>query len=360
MLVSNANYPIASAPGLAIPSTATFQTYEKPSSNGANGAELLLHSADHSRIDYTAREYQDGSTDSLLKHYVGVFDPSTKELKLVETVKVSVRSSVRAEDEEMRVQQIAQLATNADKRRALGEEFGTRKAKKALNALRDNAVNSSTRGTSPDSIAAAIKNDPAARAVLEAMAANSSGHVTRESMQAAIDADKARPKHNPNAKTVEDIYNVQTICGQDVLEKVKVKPWVEDTLAHKGVTTSSRFVSHRISELVDRRADDEKGAITRLKTCKYMLILLAFYGACKAGRGSGRRLPPRDKLVEKVEAEPGVLEQVIKRFSKDGYVDASSGKHRLPGLTSAQGHDKMAGRQSNHASVRHVAVCRLF
>ncbi len=58
--------------------------------------ELLLHSSDHPKLDYTAREEEAGGADTLLKHYVGVYDPETGKLEVMEARKMVVRGSVRA------------------------------------------------------------------------------------------------------------------------------------------------------------------------------------------------------------------------------------------------------------------------
>lgn len=69
--------------------------------NGTVGSiakrELLLQSSEHPTIDYTGREEEAGGTDSLLKHYVGIFDPSTGKLQVMEARKMAVRGIVRSQ-----------------------------------------------------------------------------------------------------------------------------------------------------------------------------------------------------------------------------------------------------------------------
>lgn len=59
--------------------------------------ELLLQSSSHRKLDYLAREEQDGSADRHLKHYLAIMDPATRELKLVEARMLVVRSTLRSE-----------------------------------------------------------------------------------------------------------------------------------------------------------------------------------------------------------------------------------------------------------------------
>jgi len=47
-------------------------------------------------MDYTAREEEVGDLGSLLKHYVGVYDPETKKLEIVEARPMLVRGVVKS------------------------------------------------------------------------------------------------------------------------------------------------------------------------------------------------------------------------------------------------------------------------
>lgn len=98
----------ASTPGLSLPTKISFRPYRKTQRNGSvrstanrsgNASELLLHSSTHPKIDYTGREEEDGGGgNSVLKHYVGVYDPKTGELQVMPARKIVVRGSVRQED----------------------------------------------------------------------------------------------------------------------------------------------------------------------------------------------------------------------------------------------------------------------
>ena len=58
--------------------------------------EFLLHSGQHPKLDYTAREEEIGGADTLLKHYLGVYDPKSGKLEVMEARKMVVRGVVRA------------------------------------------------------------------------------------------------------------------------------------------------------------------------------------------------------------------------------------------------------------------------
>lgn len=101
---SDFNIDVASTPGLALPNKIQLQPYTKARRGASQRAgrsraiaatELLLQSSTHPKIDYVAREEESGVPDALLKHYVGVYDPDTGKLEVVEARKMVVRGSVR-------------------------------------------------------------------------------------------------------------------------------------------------------------------------------------------------------------------------------------------------------------------------
>ena len=99
---------IATSPGLCIPSSVQFNTYTKQQtstskrskksfSSCSSSSELLLHSSSHPKLDYTAKEDGPGGRESHLKHYIGVFDPNTGQLSVIEAKKMAVRGVVRTQ-----------------------------------------------------------------------------------------------------------------------------------------------------------------------------------------------------------------------------------------------------------------------
>ena len=71
------------------------ETSTRVGRSSLDASELLLHSSTHPKLDYVAREESSG-TDNLLRHYVGVYEPTTGKLQLVEARKLVLRSSLRS------------------------------------------------------------------------------------------------------------------------------------------------------------------------------------------------------------------------------------------------------------------------
>lgn len=92
---------IASTPGLSLPSKVSFRTYRSSNTKGSEEepepSKILLHSSSHPTIDYTAQE-ESSSHETLLNHYVGIYDPARGELKLVPARGAIVRRTLRAQD----------------------------------------------------------------------------------------------------------------------------------------------------------------------------------------------------------------------------------------------------------------------
>lgn len=114
---------IATTPGLTLSEEVRFRSYAKPDpppskkrkqSSQAPPKDLVLHSGSHRTLDYTAHEDRPKGMESLLKHYIGVFDPASGNLKIVEARKMVVRGAVRARmaaDEAMAERTVREVGT---------------------------------------------------------------------------------------------------------------------------------------------------------------------------------------------------------------------------------------------------------
>ncbi|KAL9052255.1 MAG: hypothetical protein Q9162_005512 [Coniocarpon cinnabarinum] len=298
---------VAIGGGLSDPAKVQFDAYSK-SSTGSSATlahnEVLLHSSDHPRLNFTARERPEGAPASHLKHYVGVLDPDTNELQLVEARHVTVRSTVKAEDDFMLAQQTEKEDAGAAGRRALGLEFGTKKARKAIAQSADNRVNSM--GKKPG------QKTSRADAVLEVLRQGAEDAPTKEDLEAETEAAKPRPKYNAMAKKSQDVYTVGDVIGEDLMQNLKVKPWWDAVRDDRDVQLRSLYVSKRLESLVEQ--DD----IRKLKISKYVYVLIKFLDACTHRGKAIKSLPKRKELREKIDEPDNVLDKVIERFTANG------------------------------------------
>jgi DNA-directed RNA polymerase I subunit RPA49 len=302
-------------PGLHFPARIAFTPYKRTKilPEGANN-QLLLQSSDHSRLDYTAQEELDGSSASQLKDYVGVFDPATKKLQLVPVKRVTLRSTLRSETEEMREakeRRETQQGTMMAKRHALATEFGSKKSRKAIEDMTLNAIRSNKGDES-----ASARNDDVAENVLQSMNDATRAMPTKEELTAAVDSSKPRPTPNMAAEYPGDVYPIETIVGTELMTLIEVKDWVDASAAGEGVNVNSRFVARRIVKLAQNKQ------IQKLKVLRFILLCINFGAALKGGGRGARKIPGKGKLEAMMgDDTPAACVMAIRRkFASEGYV----------------------------------------
>ncbi|KAH8169654.1 a49-like RNA polymerase I associated factor domain-containing protein [Sarocladium implicatum] len=306
---------IAMTPGIQIPNNLSFNSYAPQSSaqskqklkKHAGGSELLLHSSTHRSLDYTAREEGSRNSAPLLNHYVGVYDPQTGKMQVVEAKKMVVRPQVRAKPAEAADEE-APKKSNFDRKTDLGQAFGTKKAKKALNDMVINAIAPTSRD------APKTKVDDAAKAMLSSVGAITSTMASREALQSVVDDAKPVPKANLNAEEIQDVYDPRVIIGEDILNLVPIREWQEKAEHNDSIEVQSRYVADRVAAIASN-----PDAVQRLRVLRYAYFVMLFYkSTVLKGRGL-RKIPQSDKLRTILEPAPeAVIDSIRRKFSEDG------------------------------------------
>ncbi|KAG6005012.1 hypothetical protein E4U43_000639 [Claviceps pusilla] len=305
---------VATTPGIEIPQQLAFQSYQardstKTKSKYGRTKELLLHSTSHQSLDYTAREEGSRQSAPLLNHFVGVYDPKTGKLEVIEAKRMVVRGVVRAK-------QVADISTGdesktmLDRRVDLGQTFGTKKAKKAI---RDKALNAIAPQRKAGEAPAEI--NLAGKAVLQSVGNITMQMSTKEELQSVVDEAKPVPKANLEAQDIQDAYDPNSVIGADILNLVPIREWQERARHSEGIQTTSRFVAARVNAIATNN-----DAVTRLRVLRYFNFVLTFYLNTKPGKQRGtRQVPPRDKLRELMAPAPeAVVENIRRKFSDAG------------------------------------------
>lgn len=194
----------------------------------------------------------------------------------------------------------------------LGQTFGTKKAKKAIQETVLNAI--APRGKVGDT-APPTKIDAAARAMLSSVGEITSTMATREELQAVVDDAKPVPIPNLEATEIQDVYDPKKIIGADILNLVPIREWQEKVRHKENIPVPSRFVAARLNSVA---SNDE--AVTRLRVLRYLAFVLIFYLNTKPGKVRGtRQLPSREKLREVLAPAPeAVIENIRRKFSEGG------------------------------------------
>ncbi|KFY10480.1 hypothetical protein V492_05000 [Pseudogymnoascus sp. VKM F-4246] len=310
---------VASTPGLAFDKSLALKPYSKRRSNapqrpGQSGLiatnELLIESSEHPAVDYVGREEEVGGSDSLLKHYIGVYDPKTGGLQVIESRRMTVRGIVRAQKAAPEAfAEKGDYKNMRDLRNDLGQTFGTKKSKKAIASLTENAI-SKPRTAAELANTEPVKHDAVTAAMLRNMAEVTSGMATQQELQTVVDESKPRPRANLDAENPKDVYTIDDLIGAEIMKVIPVKEWQDAVKAKEQIITSSKFVSDRIQLA--------SSSVQKLKVLRYLLATLEFYGATIPRRGV-RALPKKDELRK---AMPGIPEAVAgniqRKFSDHG------------------------------------------
>lgn len=146
------------------------------------------------------------------------------------------------------------------------------------------------------------------------MAASTSSMPTREEMQNAVDEGKPRPTPNPNAETPADVYPLEELVGLGTLRFLAVKEWQDKVESGEDIVTKSRYVSARVRHVV------QGGDVRKLKTLRYLLLLLDWSRCLKPGTKGGKRVPIKEELKTAIDGVGSeLLDGVGKRFAEGTY-----------------------------------------
>lgn len=310
---------LAFTPGLNIPSNLSMKPYTKARKDARKRRsavpELLLHSSAHPKLDYIAREESSNSSESYLKHYIGVYDPETGKLELLQARKLVIRSTLRSNSTDDKGREGDEGGLNSLSARSnLGLAFGTKKSQKAIRALTANAIKASPTKSDSQDPGAGRAPDPLASAVVSSMAQYTSSMPTREQMQAEIDENKPIPKPNLVAETAAEVYPVEQLVGDtNILRHMHVQELMDKVKAGEDVQTKSLFVSRRLRGIVQR------GDVKMVKTLKYSLLLLEWYKGLKVGSRGAKKMPKDEEMGPLIEQYGSdVVRGIGRRFADEG------------------------------------------
>ena len=279
--------------------------------------ELLLHSSAHPKLEYVAREDTSSGSESHLKHYIGVYDPETAKLQLVQARKLVIRRTLRSDDKDTGGSDSNKGAKDKlSARSELGLAFGTKKSQKAIRARTDNAITASPAKSKSLTSDNGRTLDPLTLAVVSSMNRTSSTMPTREQMQADVAQNKPIPKPNMSAELPAEVYPMeQLVGGINVLKNMKVQELMDKVNAGEDVRTKSLFVSQRLRAVVQSKD------VRRVRTLKYLLLLLEWYKGLKAASKGVKKVPKDEDMVHLMEQYGSeIVRGVGRRFAIEGSV----------------------------------------
>lgn len=195
-------------------------------------------------------------------------------------------------------------------RNDLGQTFGTKKAKKAIASVTENAI-------SPDKAKRALVNGGqgikitgADSAMLGHIGEKTKGMATRDELAKKADEGKPRPKANEDAKDVKDVYTIDSLIGSDIFKMIPAKKWLDPIKARKQIFVSNSYVGNRIGNIGEN--------VEKIKMLRYLNLLLSLHSASRQQR-SNKVLPKRDEIMTILEDIPEAVFESIKRKFANGF-----------------------------------------
>lgn len=273
--------------GVRVPKDTEFQLYKKRKQD-----QFVLH-GENERLEY------DGETDELTtktnQYVVGLYDKQSGKINLyrapVVTSKIVSKFSKNLKAPEIKSKGDTRYGAM---RNALGEAFGTKKAKKAIADLERNRVDSD-------------KLTDVAIDIVDSVKTASKDLPTRAELQENVSAsNRPTPVANLDATDVEQIYPVENIIPKKELQFIRVGPILKEKDQEKKLElfpyTSSKYVAKKLETLT------QASQMEKLQLLYYLSLLLGVY--------ENRRVSNKDKLLERLNSPPELLiDGILDRFT---------------------------------------------
>lgn len=209
--------------------------------------------------------------------------------------------------DELREETAKAAQTMASKRFALTSEFGSRKSKKAIEAITQNAI---SRGRAGDANAT-VQNSSVTDAVMKGMSAAAANMPSKADMEEALDSSKPRPRADLTAEYPSDVYPVDALIGKELMGSILIKDWLDSAQEGTGVEVASKFVARRILKLA------KNNEVQKLKILKFILLCINFNASLRTkGRGA-KLIPFKGKLAEALgkDVPSGVASGIHRKFA---------------------------------------------
>lgn len=275
--------------GFHAPIDTKFKLYRNKHSND----QYILH-GENDRLEYIGQTDSESVTGS--QYVVGVFNKKKNSVDLYKApVLVSkVVSKSKRDLAGPKIKNQGQVRGSV-LRNALGEAFGTKKAKKAISDLERNRVDS-------DKLADVAVD------IVDTVKSASKGLPTRKEMEASVSNDRPTPLANLDATDVEQIYPVENIIPSRELQSIRVN----GILKEKDIEKKLDFFPYipKSTKYIKKKLDifKEPSQIVKLQLLYYLTLLLGVY--------ENRRCRSKDKLMEKLNSPPeSLVDGILERFT---------------------------------------------
>ncbi|ODV86139.1 hypothetical protein CANARDRAFT_196862 [[Candida] arabinofermentans NRRL YB-2248] len=279
--------------GVEIPTDTSFELYHHKKRN----LDLILH-GENENLEYIG-ETTDFEANQ--QYCIGVYDPSSNSIELLKTHLIPskiISKSARGK----KIPKVKQLNVQRNmQRNALGEEFGTKRAKKAISDLERNRIDSTK-----------LESDQIE--IVDSINVNTSKLPTKSQMNATMNENRTIPEFNIDATSVDDIYPLENIIPSNILSSIRVDAMLEiiqDSKAQLDCLpyTNSRYLLQKLSSLAS--------TTTLSKSSKKIQLQLIYYLSALLGMYANRRQRSKATLLDSFQQPPPIplLDYMISNFT---------------------------------------------
>lgn len=274
--------------GFRAPAETKFDLYKKKGSHD----EFVLH-GENDRLEY------EGSTDpnsaDSNQYVVGVYNPSKKSVELYKAPviisKVISKSKKNLAGPKIKSKRDTRISTM---RNALGEAFGTKKAKKAIADLERNRIDADKLTESAIDIVSSVNETTK---VLP----------SREELSETVSNDnRPTPLADLDATDVEQIYPINNIIPKREWNFIRVGPIMKE----KDIDQKIELLPYKNSKYLTKKLAlfEDSTQMTKLQLLYYLSLLMGVY--------ENRRSNNKAKLSEKLNFPPEILlDGILERFT---------------------------------------------
>lgn len=268
--------------GQSVPKDASFNVYKRKS-------DVIVH-GENPVFEYDGQNQQDQGSYCLAS-----YDPETNSVELYPSSLVNMAGVVKAKKmvEGPAVKQAN--VRNVLQRNALGEAFGTKKAKKAITEMERNRID-------------AEKLEDLEVAIVDTVQESTENLPSQEKRQETLSSTRPIPPHNLETTKVEEVYPLDGIIPKFEWSYIRVQPITQE----KDLSKKLSLFPHKTSQYVSSRmAAIENGVGTqteKIKMIYYASLLLAVY--------ENKRINNKAALLAKVGNPPeALISGILDRFA---------------------------------------------
>ncbi|KAI5964613.1 RPA49 [Candida pseudojiufengensis] len=260
--------------GLSVPPSTEFNIYQHKKKQ-----DYIIH-GESQHLDY------DGDSQNNDNDYVlAIYDPNTKSVDLYQTpylpTKVSAKRNKIYKGPSVKS---AGLKNNVQ-RNALGEAFGTKKAKQAISNLEKNRIDSE-------------KLQDMQMDIVDTVQESTVPTTSTETQTFSI-----MPKPNVSAKNVEDVYPINKIIPDKDWNYIRVQSFLSDSNPLEQFPSQPEFVKSRLSRFIEQQN------IEKLQMLYYASLLFGVY--------ENRKVSNKNALLTRLQNKPSeaLIDGILSRFT---------------------------------------------